>query len=70
MHLVVFLSTESRHVSVCCGVLMGQSFQGEGPPLTPIKDSSYKGAGDKIAASTLRQADEARARKEERNTRV
>lgn len=39
---------------------MGQCFKGEGPPQTPIKDSSYKGAGDKIAASSPRHTEEAR----------
>lgn len=39
---------------------MGQSFQGEGPSLTPIEDSSYKRAKDKISAGTLRPTDEAR----------
>lgn len=33
---------------------MEQRFKGEGPPLTPIKDSSYKGAEDRIAASVQR----------------
>lgn len=33
---------------------MEQRFKGEGPPLTPIKDSSYKGAEDQIAASVQR----------------
>lgn len=35
---------------------MEQRFKGEGPPLTPIKDSSYKGAEDQIAASVQRDA--------------
>lgn len=33
---------------------MEQRFKGEGPPLTPIKDSSYKGTEDQIAASVHR----------------